>query len=140
MTDAMEKTDVAALAQMPLRQLSGGQRQRAYIAMALAQDAEIILLDEPTTHLDLGRQFELLSVIQALQAAGKTVVMVLHDLDHALRYSDYLVLLKEGRLVQAGTPEALLQSGALERVFDITIRKADGGFLFSPIQPEFTEY
>lgn len=139
-TDAMEKTDVAALAQMPLRQLSGGQRQRAYIAMALAQDAEIILLDEPTTHLDLGRQFELLSVIQALQAAGKTLVMVLHDLDHALRYSDYLVLLKEGRLVQAGTPEALLQSGALERVFDITIRKADGGFLFSPIQPEFTEY
>ena len=108
--------------------------------MALAQDAEIILLDEPTTHLDLGRQFELLSVIQALQAAGKTVVMVLHDLDHALRYSDYLVLLQEGRLVQAGTPEALLQSGALERVFDISIRKADGGFLFSTMQPEITDY
>lgn len=137
---AMEATDVTDLAQISLRELSGGQRQRAYIAMALAQDAEIILLDEPTTHLDLGRQFELLSLIKDLQAAEKTVVMVLHDLEHALRYSDHLVLLEKGRLVQSGTPEALLESGALQRTFDISVRKAEDGYLFSPAQPVFTEY
>ena len=135
--DAMEKTDITALSQSPLRQLSGGQRQRAYIAMALAQDTDIILLDEPTTHLDLNRQFELLSLIRQLQAAGKTVVMVLHDLEHALRCSDNLALLENGRLVQSGTPSELLQSGALEQVFDITIRKAEDGYLFYPVTPQY---
>lgn len=133
--DALEKTDMTALSQCPLRELSGGQRQRAYVAMALAQDAEIILLDEPTTHLDLGRQFELLSLIQSLQKDGKTVIMVLHDLEHALRYCDRLVLLENGRLVQSGTPEELLQSGALAQVFDITIQRAGDGYLFRPAQP-----
>ena len=129
---AMEQADVADLADKPLRELSGGQRQRAYIAMALAQDTPILLLDEPATHLDLNRQFELLDLIQKLPLAGKTVVMVLHDLDHALRYSDRLVLLREGQLVQAGTPAELLQSGNLSHVFDLTIRQTEDGYLFSP--------
>lgn len=133
---AMEQTHVTALAQRPLNELSGGQRQRAYIAMVLAQDAPIILLDEPTTHLDLGRQFELLCLIQSLQAVGKTVVMVLHDLEQALRYCDRLALLESGRLVQTGTPVELLESGALAQVFGITIRKAEDGYLFFPKQSE----
>ena len=128
---AMEQTDVAHLARLPLGELSGGQQQRAYIAMALAQDAQIIALDEPTAHLDLQHQFELLELVRRLQAAGKTVVLVLHDLDHALRYSDRLVLLQQGRLVQWGTPRALLDSGALEQVFQVRIRETEGGYLFS---------
>lgn len=131
---AMAQADVADLAKKPLRELSGGQRQRAYIAMALAQDTPIILLDEPTTHLDLNRQFELLALIRQLQKAGKTVVMVLHDLDHALRFSDRVILLNAGRLVQAGTPEDLLQSGKIADIFDITIHQADAGYLFSPAE------
>ena len=128
---AMEQTDVAHLARLPLGELSGGQQQRAYIAMALAQDAQIIALDEPTAHLDLQHQFELLELVRRLQAAGKTVVLVLHDLDHALRCSDRLVLLLQGRLVLWGTPRTLLDSGALEQVFHIRIRETEGGYLFS---------
>ena len=128
---AMEQTDVAHLARLPLGELSGGQQQRAYIAMALAQDAQIIALDEPTAHLDLQHQFELLELVRRLQATGKTVVLVLHDLDHALRCSDRIVLLEQGRLVQWGTPRALLDSGALEQVFQVRIRETEGGYLFS---------
>lgn len=128
---AMEQTDVAHLAHLSLGELSGGQQQRAYIAMALAQDAQIITLDEPTAHLDLQHQFELLELIRKLQQSGKTVVLVLHDLDHALRCSDRIVLLEQGRLVQWGTPRALLDSGALEQVFRICIRRVEDGYLFS---------
>ena len=130
-SQAMAQTDVAKLAQKDLRELSGGQRQRAYIAMALAQDTDIILLDEPTTHLDLGRQFELLALIRQLQ---KTVVVVLHDLSHALQYCDHMVLLDKGQLVQYGVPQALLKSGMLEQVFDIAITPAEKGYLFHPKQ------
>lgn len=128
---AMEQADVASLAHGQLRELSGGQRQRAYIAMALAQDTPVIALDEPTTHLDLNRQLELLDLLRSLQKAGKTIVLVLHDLNHALTCSDQLVLLREGRLVQAGTPRELLQSGSLEQVFGVQIHETPRGFLFS---------
>jgi iron complex transport system ATP-binding protein len=128
---AMAQTDVTAIAHQSMRELSGGQQQRAYIAMALAQDTELIALDEPTTHLDLNRQFALLELIRRLQHAGKTVVLVLHDLDHALRCSDQLILLEKGRLVQQGTPGQLLESGALEQVFRVSIREVDGGYVFS---------
>ena len=128
---AMEQTDVANFAHLPLGKLSGGQLQRAYIAMALAQDAQIIALDEPTAHLDLNHQFELLELVRKLQQVGKTVILVLHDLDHALRCSDRLVLLEQGRLVQWGTPRALLDSGALEQVFRVRIQETEGGYLFS---------
>ena len=128
---AMEQTDVANFAHLPLGELSGGQLQRAYIAMALAQDAQIIALDEPTAHLDLNHQFELLELVRKLQQVGKTVILVLHDLDHALRCSDRLLLLEQGRLVQWGTPRALLDSGALEQVFRVRIQETEGGYLFS---------
>ena len=128
---AMEQTDITSLAHRQLRELSGGQQQRAYIAMALAQDTPIIVLDEPTAHLDLNRQFELLELIGQLQKTGKTVVLVLHDLDHALRRSDQLVLLREGRLVRVGTPRQLLDSGDLEQVFQISIKEAEGGYILA---------
>lgn len=129
--NAMAMADVSTLAQRELKTLSGGQRQRAYLAMALAQDTDVILLDEPATHLDLNRQFELLERVRNLKAAGKTVVMVLHDLDHALRYADHMLLLQDGSLVQAGSPRQLLDSGALEQVFRVCIREFPEGFLFS---------
>ncbi|WP_455580752.1 ABC transporter ATP-binding protein [Dysosmobacter sp.] len=124
---AMEDTGTVQWADRDLRQLSGGQRQRIYIAMALAQDADIIFLDEPTTYLDPGRQFELLELIAALNRRGKTVVMVLHDLPYALRYSGQIILMEAGRIVSSGTPEALLQSGVLDRVFGIRVRRAPDG-------------
>lgn len=130
---AMEATGVAAWASRDLRALSGGERQRVYLAMVLAQDADLILLDEPTTYLDPGRQFELLDLIASLPGRGKTVVMVLHDLSHALRYSTQLVLLEQGRLVQRGTPEELYAGGKLDRVFGIRSRRApDGSYYFLP--------
>ncbi len=130
---AMEATGVADWANRDLRALSGGERQRVYLAMALAQDADLILLDEPTTYLDPGRQFELLDLIASLPGRGKTVVMVLHDLSHALRYSTQLLLLEQGRLVQQGTPEELYAGGQLDRVFGIRSRRApDGSYYFLP--------
>ena len=130
---AMEATGVADWANRDLRALSGGERQRVYLAMALAQDTDLILLDEPTTYLDPGRQFELLDLIASLPGRGKTVVMDLHDLSHALRYSTQLLLLEQGRLVQRGTPEELYAGGQLDRVFGIRSRRApDGSYYFLP--------
>ena len=130
---AMEATGVADWANRDLRALSGGERQRVYLAMALAQDTDLILLDEPTTYLDPGRQFERLDLIASLPGRGKTVVMVLHDLSHALRYSTQLLLLEQGRLVQRGTPEELYAGGQLDRVFGIRSRRApDGSYYFLP--------
>ena len=130
---AMEATGVADWTNRDLRALSGGERQRVYLAMALAQDTDLILLDEPTTYLDPGRQFELLDLIASLPGRGKTVVMVLHDLSHALRYSTQLLLLEQGRLVQRGTPEELYAGGQLDRVFGIRSRRApDGSYYFLP--------
>ena len=130
---AMEATGVADWANRDLRALSGGERQRVYLAMALAQDTDLILLDEPTSDLDPGRQFELLDLIASLPGRGKTVVMVLHDLSHALRYSTQLLLLEQGRLVQRGTPEELYAGGQLDRVFGIRSRRApDGSYYFLP--------
>lgn len=119
---ALEAVGVAGLQGLPVDQLSGGQRQKVYLAMALAQDTGIVLLDEPTTFLDIHHQMELLSLIQALPQQGKTVIMVLHDLSQALRVSDRMVLLSQGQVVEQGEPGALLSSHALEEVFQISIQ------------------
>lgn len=129
---AMDETGVSAWSGRDLRELSGGERQRVYIAMALAQDTRVIFLDEPTTYLDPGRQFELLELIASLNQRGKTVVMVLHDLAHALRYSSQLLLLEGGRTVLCASPEAMLKSGCLEQVFGIRIHRAGEGYYFTP--------
>lgn len=129
---AMEATGVTEWARRDLRELSGGERQRVYIAMALAQDTRGIFLDEPTTYLDPGRQFELLELITALNRRGKTVVMVLHDLAHALRYSSQLLLLDRGRTVLCAPPEELFESGELERVFGVRAHRAGADYYFTP--------
>ena len=98
---ALSATGIAELRDRPLDRLSGGQRQRAWIAMALAQDTPILLLDEPTTYLDLAHQLEVLDLLVDLNAAGRTIGIVLHDLNHACRYAHHLVALRDG-VVHAG--------------------------------------
>ncbi|MEU0571696.1 ABC transporter ATP-binding protein [Nonomuraea sp. NPDC005983] len=117
---ALDMTGLADLAERPLDELSGGQRQRAWISMALAQGTDLLLLDEPTTFLDLAHQVEVLELVRHLhQAAGRTIVMVLHDLNLAARYADRLVAMREGRVVAAGTPHDVLTEDLLAEVFDL---------------------
>lgn len=129
---AMEDTGVAAWADRDLRELSGGERQRVYLAMALAQETDVIFLDEPTTYLDLGRQFEVLDLVGALNARGKTVVMVLHDLAQALGYSRQVILMEQGRLVLCADPEALFESGKIDEVFGVRTCRTEGTWYFTP--------
>ncbi|KTG77537.1 iron ABC transporter, partial [Klebsiella pneumoniae] len=104
---AMSQTRTRNLADRRLTQLSGGQRQRAFLAMVLAQDTPLILLDEPTTYLDINHQVELMRLMVELKRQGKTVVTVLHDLNQASRYCDHLVVLASGRVMAQGAPEAV---------------------------------
>lgn len=100
--------------------LSGGQRQRVWIAMALAQDTDIIFLDEPTTYLDLAHQLEVLELLQKLnEEEGRTIIMVLHDLNQAARFADYIIALKDGDIVKAGTCHDVITHDVLKKVFHI---------------------
>lgn len=103
--------------------LSGGMRQNVYIAMALAQNADTVLMDEPTTYLDAAHQFSLMKMAQKLAKEGKAVVMVLHDLSLALKTADRIIVMSEGRIVRSGTPEEIFDSGILSQVFHIEIEK-----------------
>ncbi len=105
---ALESADLVELADRPLDTLSGGQRQRAWIAMAVAQETDVVLLDEPTSALDIGHQLEVLELVHALAAAGRTVVLVLHDLSTACRHADHLVAMTGGRVVAEGSPAAVV--------------------------------
>jgi len=100
--DAIEVTNVRDYLDLPLEQLSGGQQQRCWIAMTLAQDTPVLLLDEPTTYLDVAHQVELMNLISSLKSKGKTIIAVLHDLNQAATYSDYLVMMKEGEVYTQG--------------------------------------
>lgn len=120
---ALDAVGMTALAERPLSELSGGQRQRAWIALVLAQSTDILLLDEPTTFLDLPHQIEVLSLLRARNAAqGTTVVSVLHDLNLAARFSDHLVLLGRDRLVATGTPDAVMTEANLREAFGLRAR------------------
>ncbi|UFT95456.1 Fe(3+) dicitrate ABC transporter ATP-binding protein FecE [Pectobacterium carotovorum] len=116
---AMEKTHIVDLADKRLTDLSGGQRQRAFLAMLLAQDTPVVLLDEPTTYLDINHQVELMKLLHELNQAGKTVVTVLHDLNQASRYCDHLVMLADGRMMAQGSPHEVMKPELLQRVFSI---------------------
>nr|WP_236071734.1 ABC transporter ATP-binding protein [Streptomyces polyasparticus] len=120
---ALARTGTDVLREQPVDQLSGGQRQRAWIALALAQDTDLLLLDEPTTFLDLRHQLDVLDLVAELHAeAGRTVVMVLHDLGQAARYADHLVVLKDGQLAAAGAPADVLDAELVKSVFDVDCR------------------
>jgi iron-chelate-transporting ATPase len=123
---AIERTQLQALRKRDLSQLSGGERQRAFIAMALAQGGRVVLLDEPTTFLDIHHQVEVLRLIRDLaRDIGLTVVWVLHDLNQAAAFSDEMILMKAGTLHARGLPETILQPAVLEPVFDTPMRRID---------------
>jgi iron complex transport system ATP-binding protein len=117
---ALEVTGIIDFKFRPVDSLSGGQRQRVWIAMALAQETEIIFLDEPTTYLDMAHQLEVLELLQKLNLEqGRTIVMVLHDLNQAARFADYIIALKEGQIVKAGECEKVITHDVLKQVFQI---------------------
>jgi len=119
-SDALAATGVLDLADRPVDELSGGQRQRVWIAMALAQQTDILLLDEPTTFLDVSHQIDVLDLLTDLNAArGTTIVMVLHDINLAARYADHLFALRAGRLVASGPPADVVTSELVRDVFDL---------------------
>jgi iron complex transport system ATP-binding protein len=115
---ALAATGIGALAGRALDDLSGGQRQHAWIAMALAQDTELLLLDEPTTYLDLAHQVAVLELVRDLnERGGRTIVMVLHDLNQAARYADEVVAIRAGRIVAAGPPDQVVTAELVREVF-----------------------
>lgn len=121
--EAIATTHLHDFANRPLDSLSGGQRQRAWIAMALAQNTETLLLDEPTTYLDLAHQIEVLDVLYRLnRQRGRTIVMVLHDLNMACRYSHHLVAFRHGQLIAQGPPAAVVTEAMVEEVFALKSR------------------
>ena len=125
--DALREAGTAELAGRDLRTLSGGQRQRAYLAMALAQQGDVLLLDEPTAGLDIAAQLEFLALCRTLADAGRTMVLVLHDVPQALRYADHMILMQGGRLFAEGSPDAVFASRAAEQVFGVAFRRAEDG-------------
>jgi len=121
--DALQKaltlTTLTHLTDRAVDTLSGGQRQRAWIAMALAQETDILLLDEPTTYLDLAHQLEVLELLVKLNQEGKTIIMVLHDLNHAAHYADHLVALADGRISAQGTSHEVITEEIIRDVFGV---------------------
>lgn len=115
---AMKASGIAALADRPLDSLSGGQRQRAWIAMVLAQETDILMLDEPTTFLDLSHSVDVLNTVVYLRdQLSRTIVMVLHDINLAARYSDHLLVMKDGEILAVGAPKDIISSELLHEVF-----------------------
>lgn len=117
---ALEATGTAELAERRIAELSGGQRQRVWVAMALAQDTDLLLLDEPTTYLDINHQVELLDLLTDLNRThGKTIVLVLHDLNLACRYADHIIAMKSGRIVREGAPSDVIDADVVTDVFGL---------------------
>jgi iron complex transport system ATP-binding protein len=121
-TAALAATGLTALHRRAVDELSGGQRQRVWIALVLAQDTDLLLLDEPTTFLDLAHQVEVLDLLVDLHAEGRTVVAVLHDLTMACRYADELVAMRDGRVVAQGPPGEIVDAVLVEQVFGLRAR------------------
>lgn len=117
---AMEVTQTNEFREREIAALSGGQRQRVWLAMALAQETDILLLDEPTTYLDMAHQLEVLEIVEQLNKNYDcTIIMVLHDLNHAARFSDELIAMRKGQVLYTGTPKALMTKEILQEVFQI---------------------
>ncbi|MFD8584221.1 ABC transporter ATP-binding protein [Streptomyces californicus] len=119
---ALAMTGVADLAERPVDSLSGGQRQRVWISMTLAQGTDLLLLDEPTTYLDLAHAIDVLDLVDDLHESGRTVVMVLHDLNLATRYSDHLVVMRAGAVLAQGHPRDVITTELLHEAFGLRAR------------------
>lgn len=140
-TDAIRATNMVSMASTPVASLSGGQRQRAWIAMALAQATPVLLLDEPTTFLDIAHQVDVLELVRRMNREDdRTVVMVLHDLQHACQYADYIVAMKDGAVVAAGSPADIVTPHLVMTVFgveaDVIPHPLDGTPLVIPVEDE----
>ncbi len=135
---AIEVTKLERFQDRQINTLSGGERQRAWIAMALAQKPQILLLDEPTTYLDIAHQLEVMNIIQRVnQEFGMTVIMVLHDINHALQYADELVVIKDRKIFAQGTPKKILTIDLIEKVFNVRADifiNSQGISVLSPIE------
>jgi iron complex transport system ATP-binding protein len=130
---AMEATNVESLSTRLLDELSGGQRQRVWVAMALAQETPILLLDEPTTYLDIAHQIDLLDLFANLHRAGNTIVAVLHDLNHAARYASHLIVMKDGAIVTTGAPNDIVTAELVEDVFGLPCLVIDDPVSHTPL-------
>lgn len=116
---ALKRANLGELASARMQNLSGGQQQRAWLAMVLAQETGVMLLDEPTTYLDIGHQHGLLKLMASLKDDGRTIVAVLHDLQQAVQYADHLVVMKSGRVLATGAPAEVINPTLLREVFDV---------------------
>ncbi|WP_336793257.1 ABC transporter ATP-binding protein [Gordonia malaquae] len=116
---AMAATETADLADRFVDELSGGQRQRVWLAMLLAQQTDVLLLDEPTSFLDIAHQFDLLELLRTLHEQGRTQVVVLHDLNQAARYATHLIVMRDGEVVTTGPPDEVITADLVRDVFDI---------------------
>lgn len=131
---AMEATRITALADRMVEELSGGQRQRVWIAMLLAQDTPVMLLDEPTTFLDISHQLEVMELVHRLnREQGRTVALVLHDLNQACRYADHLIVMHGGRIVDRGAPREVMTEELLAQVFALEARVVDDPVCGTPM-------
>ena len=124
---AMEQVGIADFAEKLLFMLSGGMRQNVYIAMALAQDTDYILLDEPTTYLDIAHQLELMRLLKQLSDNGKGIVTVMHDLPLAFDFSDKLTVMSNGKIIAYGTPSEICESHIVEDIFGVKIKQVQKG-------------
>jgi iron complex transport system ATP-binding protein len=132
--EALQAAGLADLAGVEVDELSGGQRQRVWVAMVLAQRAQVLLLDEPTTFLDVAYQIDLLDLFAELNRdRGTTVIMVLHDLNLAARYAHHLIAMRDGRVVVQGEPSSVLDSAAVAKVFGLSARVVDDPVSGTPL-------
>lgn len=125
---AMKKMGVDSYADCPVASLSGGNQQLVYVAMAFCQNSDFILLDEPTTYLDISNSIKLMNILCELAKKGKGVVAVIHDLIFALKYSDEIVVINNGKILKVDSPEKIYDSGILNEVFSIEIKKHETDF------------
>ena len=127
---AMERMEISALAQHPLSSLSGGMRQCAYLAMALTQETDYILLDEPTTYLDIANRLSLMRQLRILAGEGRGIAAVMHDLPLALSCSDEIWVMQDGRIAMIGTPGETVESGMIEALFGVSVCQTNGDYYY----------
>ena len=123
--NALARLKIENLSNRALNELSGGQRQKAYLAMALAQESPILLLDEPLSHLDIRQQLEFLSLAKEIAAEGRTILLVIHDLSLALSFADRLLVINDGKIESDDLPEKIAEDGTINRVFGVQTQKKE---------------
>lgn len=132
-TSAMRLTNTSELSHRFVDELSGGQRQRVWVAMVLAQQTPLLLLDEPTTYLDIAHQIELLELFKDLNLQGRTIIAVLHDLNHAARYANHIIAMKNGQMIAQGDPYEIVTEQLVEEVFGLKCKVIDDPISHTPL-------